>query len=164
MWRTKQVMNKVGARDAEGNKIVHLKAGSKVPRLFSTDISSNLVSLEDYSDKRILLRFYDFSEDSMSANGSLITLFKPEDLREVVYMNFCVDCDFESWKATLNENTPGVIDLVAEGSWGEKIKKLFQKSKLPYYVLLDTGNLFYSRFQNSASVTHKIDSMMLGRN
>lgn len=150
-----------GARNEEGRQIKKPISGTRISKIYAADTDGNLVSLRDYTDKPLLIRFYTISIDSISPKESMIDLYKSENMKKVDYINICVGCDFDIWKTSRSGDSSHVIELLAEFNWGESIKDYFDLTKMPHYILLDTGNVFYQNITDQAFVKNSIDSLLI---
>ncbi|MCK5371125.1 MAG: hypothetical protein KAQ62_21340, partial [Cyclobacteriaceae bacterium] len=92
------LMNMAGTRDDEGRNVNRLKPGKIIPEIFVSDDSYNLVSLRDYKDKQVCIKFYNNLNDSLMIIELKKDLSNFQGIEQIAYLNICVGCDVEEWK------------------------------------------------------------------
>jgi len=127
---TKKFLNKTEANT--------LKEGEKAPNFYLTDIVDSLKTLKEYEGNVILLSFWgtwckpcieEFPYENKLAKSLADKNFK--------LITICLDSELDRWKAYLSKYNLAGRNLFANKQWSENLRKSYNISPVPYYVLLN---------------------------
>lgn len=135
------------------------KIGKKIPALKFMSIEKDSVSLYDFEGKQVMVNFW------ATWCGACITEFPYENslqnkysgTKGLVVVNICVDSHMEDWKkVSLNHNLQ-VVNLFADATQYELLKKQFNLYALPRSILIGKDSKVISNSFKRASQVKEAD-------
>ncbi len=160
-------MSLTGTRDKEGYDVGNITQNKVIPNFHFTDRKNELISVRDFQENVLLIRFYEDDRESFE-NAALTFREFARDYYEgssVRVLHVCIDCDFETWIDAGKDNYTAGLDLIAEGNWNSELKQLFRLRNLPQYVLINKDNKYVNRYNSlSKQLEYQVDSLLHLRN
>jgi len=153
----------VGTRDEQGYGIINLEAGKSIPEFYASDENYDMVSIRDFQDYILLLRFYsphnDLFKISSLVLSSINNMYKEN--KNLKLLNICIDCETQVWLDSASNNGFNIINLIAEGNWNRKLKHTYGITDNQKYVLLSQDNLYVNKFEFiPENIQETIDSLL----
>jgi hypothetical protein len=158
----KKLMKIAGTLDEEGRKIITLKVGYPTPDFYISNDTGDLISIRDYEDKCLILRFHDIYDDTTDKDNHELenTVQKYRDDNQIEILNICLGCDYEEWQRNIKKHKLLGNNLIAEAMWENILSDYFNIDILPHYTLLGTGNVFYQNITDVSYAKNDIDSLL----
>lgn len=156
----KKLMKIAGTLDEEGRKIITLKVGYPTPDFYISNDSGDLISIRDYKDKCLVLRFHNIYDDATDNHELENIVQKNRDDKQIEILNICLGCEYEQWQRNIKKHKSPGNNLIAEAGWENILSDYFNIDILPHYTLLDTGNVFYQNITNVSYANNDIDSLL----
>jgi len=142
------------------NRIIE---GDTIPEFWLTTPSDSLISLRQYSNKKIYLNFWaswckPCLKNIPELNKMIVEFSKSEDLE---FINICFQESKEKWLIALDKYNLYGTNLLAEGNWIGKLSTTFGIYGLPHYVILGEGNtLFKNNVDKAPAVIEDLKKLI----
>jgi Redoxin len=138
------IQNYLEKRKAE-NQIFLI--GQKAPGFHLEDTEGNFRSLNEFKGKCIVLDFWS------TACLPCIKKFPSENKTypnatsdSICFIKACLESSKESWLNTFHKNPSNGINLFANGNWGKILKKSYQITSFPRYVLINKEGIIVKSY------------------
>jgi thiol-disulfide isomerase/thioredoxin len=160
----KELLNLKGAKSRGQFKPLDLAKGDRIPDFYATHESDSLYSIRAFENNIIYINFWATwcgpCIQNMPALNDLITKYEKD--HRLVFINVCIDSEKDKWMMTVKKNKLKGVNLLTEGTWGDKLKSYFSIQGIPHYTLVGKGNIIVENKTDRAPyVEARIDKLML---
>ena len=145
------------------NLIPHLQKGDVVMDFKFTDEYGNKVSFRGYKDKILYINYWaTWCAPCIKRIPELNNLIgKYEDNPSIAFMNICVDSDKDKFNSIRKKFHLKGINLFADYDESSKLRRHFNISAIPQYVLIGKDNVLFENHADKApNVTKKIEELI----
>jgi peroxiredoxin len=124
-----------------------LKPGTLAPDFKLADLTGETVSLKNFKGQLICINFWaTWCSPCIKSISEKNRLFYTYKDKGVVFINVCLDSNYEKWTSLIKENNFKGVHLICKGNWINLLYRSYHISLIPHYVLVDkTGNIIMNR-------------------
>jgi peroxiredoxin len=122
--------------------LASLKPGDSAPDFDLKDLTGEKFSLSDFKGKIIYLHFWaTWCGPCLGELPVLNKLITDVKSNGIVFINVCLDNDFNKWESIIKEKQLLGINLICDDNWSKKLNSLYKISAIPHYTLIDKNGL-----------------------
>lgn len=139
------VVNTINNKRAENEARKHIEVGKKAPDFNLPDADGNMVSLQSFRGKYVLLNFWDLDSEACRENNSTLTeAYKKFSKCEFVIVSVSLNEKIEPWLRIVTEEKLSGIQLIDTANIVGNAYLVYDKT-LPNNVLIDSDGYIVSK-------------------
>jgi peroxiredoxin len=142
--------------------LASLKPGDNAPEFELKDLNGTNHNLSDFKGKIIYLHFWaTWCSPCVGELPVLNSLIKDVNNNKVVFINVCLDNEYNKWKKIISENNLLGLNLLCDDTWSKKMNFLYKISSIPHYTLIDEkGLIIKNNCVRPGNVTNEISQLL----